>query len=465
MPNTLAIVLWTVVVQTGLIAVILVTGYVILVKQIHRRIEQIFSDPYPENLWEGVTGLKHVGLEQTIENEMRSSNTEPLHKPLGSSRTFPHFEGLLFSPVQLVRKPLADDVAVDIETRIGPHARRPLKLSMPIMISAMGYGVALSKAFSIALARGTAMAGTAFNTGQGPVLKDHRNNAKFMVVQYHGAFWRPTVHQLGQADMIEIRFGQGANAGNGTVVKVADLPPDVLADFLATTNVMADKPLKELVVPPGIPEIRTQSDLRQLVHHLRLAGHGVPIAVKLAASNYLEMEMEMALRAGADVIVIDGAQAGTHGSPAILVDDFGLPTLAALCRAHDYLRLNRRKDHVSLVVSGRIRTPGDMLKALALGADAVYIASAALFATAHKQVLKPLPFEPPTQLAWVNGTHASDFSIDEGADSLARFLTSTSEELKSAIRALGKRSLREVDRSDLVAWDSEVARITGLPLV
>ncbi|QSO55234.1 FMN-binding glutamate synthase family protein [Alicyclobacillus curvatus] len=400
-----------------------------------------------------------------MENEIRSASIEPLHKPLGSSRTFPHFEGLLFSPVQFIRKPVADDVPVNIETRLGPHARRPLKLSMPIMVSAMGYGVALSKSFSLALAKGTALAGTAFNTGQGPVLREHRANAKLMVVQYHGAFWRPSVHQLEQADMIEIRFGQGANAGAGTTVKIADLPPDVLSDFLANTDGMGNTPTQELVIPAGIPEIRTQSDLRQLIHHLKVAGHGVPIGVKLAASNYLEVEMEMALRAGADVIVIDGAQAGTHGSPAILVDDFGLPTLAALCRADEYLRLNRRRDHVSLVISGRIRTPGDMLKALALGADAVYIASAALFATAHKQVLKPLPFEPPTQIAWVNGTHAKEFSLDEGANSLATFLKSSSEELKSGIRALGKRSLSEVDRTDLVAWDSEVARITGLPLI
>ena len=454
-------VVWTVGLQLFLFAILGGTVYMIVARQLRKRLERLFSDTYSENLWEGVTGLKHMGIEQTVENELRASTNKVLHKPLGSARAFPHFEGLLFTPAQLIKLPVDDLVPVDISTEIGPRSHRPLRLSMPILVSAMGYGVALSKPFSLAIAKGTALAGTAFNTGQGPILPEHRSYGKHMVVQYHGAFWRPTDEQLAVADMVEIRFGQGANAGAGASITAAELPDNVLRDFMQ----YASRPASTLHIPAGLSEVRSGDELVSLVKRLRDVAHGVPIAVKLAASHLLEKEVDIALRADVDAIVIDGAQAGTHGSPAILVDDFGLPTLAALCRADKHLRNRHKRNNTTLIISGRIRTPGDMLKSLALGADAVYIGASALFATSHKQILKPLPFEPPTQLAWATGTHEADFSLEEGAQSLANFLVSSSEELKSGIRALGKQSVRELDKTDLVAWDPEVARVTGLPLV
>jgi glutamate synthase domain-containing protein 2 len=193
--------------------------------------------------------------------------------------------------------------------------------------------------------------------------------------------------------------------------------------------------------------------------------NGVPIALKLAASHYLEFELDIALKARVDVIVIDGAQGGTHSSPAILTDDFGLPTLSALCRAVRFLKENGYSKDVDLVISGGIRTPGEILKALALGASAVNLGSAALIAVAHGQLDEVLPFEPPTQLALADGSSWNKFDLQKGAQSLANFLKSSSLELETGIRALGKTSIRELNREDLVAWDPDVARITELPLV
>ncbi|QQE81250.1 FMN-binding glutamate synthase family protein [Alicyclobacillus sp. SO9] len=425
------------------------------------RLKRLMQDKYAENLWEGITALRHVGIQTTFENELRSANSGILYKPLGSSRNFPNFDGLLFSPVQLTDCPLDSSVPVSVRTVLGKHCSRPMVLSMPIMSSAMGYGVALSKSFSLALAKGTGAAGTAFNTGQGPVLPEHRSNSKRMIVQYHGGFWRASDDMLAQADMIEIRFGQGANAGAGTPVPTDRMPEDVFRDFAA----MADSTFEQLYIPAGMPDAKDRRELKDLVEHLRGIGRGAPIAIKLAASNNLEQDLEAVVYAGADVVVLDGAQAGTHGSPAILVDDFGLPTLAALCRATRYLEHVPSRKRPDVVVSGGIRTPGDVLKAVTLGATAVYMGSAVLFATTHTQILKPLPFEPPTQIAWAEGGFADDFSIEEGARSLANFLTSYQEELQAGIRALGKTSLSELSESDLVAWDKEAARVTGLTLV
>lgn len=430
-------------------------------QRLRRGLKRLFTDNYPENLWEGVVGLRHVGVQRTIENELRSSSAAPLLKPIGSDRPFPHFDGLLFIPAPLPKAAKSSSVRVDLHTVLGRRTRRPMSISMPVMVTAMGYGVALSKAFSLAIAKGTAQVGTAFNTGQGPVLPEHRTFAHRMVVQYHGASWRPSEDALRQADMVEIRFGQGANAGCGTYVETAPLPSDVLADF----GVNPDDPPQRLHIPPGIPGVSRTGDLKHLVDDLRRLSNGAPIALKMAAGHHLEQDIEMAVRAGVDVLVVDGAQGGTHGSPAILVDDFGLPTLTALCRAVRCLETLNARHQVDLVMSGGFRTPGDILKAVALGADAVYIGTIALFAVAHTQILKPLPFEPPTQIAWVNGKFAQDFDMAEGARTLADFLSSFAREMEMGIRAVGKSSVRDLDRSDLVSWDTEVARVTNLPLV
>ncbi|WP_273368632.1 FMN-binding glutamate synthase family protein [Alicyclobacillus herbarius] len=421
--------------------------------------KRLFTEEYTKNLLEGLTALRKFGVQWTFENELRAHTAQPLEKPIGTARLFPHFDGLLFTPVQLTRRPLDHRVPVNLETVIGRKAQRPMMLSMPVMVSAMGYGVALSKPFVRAIARGTAMAGTACNAGQGPALEEFRKLARHLVVQYHGASWRPSSDILRQADMIEIRFGQGANAGCGTLVPASGLPAEVQHD-------LGLKPGQTGYIPAGHPEvIRASRDLRRLVHRLRRTANGVPIAVKLAASHVLEQDLYLAVQAGVDVIVLDGAQGGTHSSPAILVDDFGLPTLSALCRAVRFLREQGYWNRVDLVVSGGIRTPGDMLKALALGANAVYIGTAALFATAHTQLTQAVPFEPPTQIAWANAEIPAHFQEQDGARSLANFLDSCAKEMRMGIRALGKTSVHDVDETDLVAWDPDVARITGLPLV
>ncbi|MCL6445218.1 MAG: FMN-binding glutamate synthase family protein, partial [Alicyclobacillus sp.] len=361
-------------------------------KVVVHAVKLAFTEPYTKNLLEGVTALRKFGVQWTAENELRAHSGQPLEKPIGTTRKFPHFDGLMFSPAQLHRRPLEHTAAVQMETVIGRKAQRPLVVSMPVLVSAMGYGVALSKPFVRAIAKGTALAGTACNAGQGPALQEFRDLAYRLVVQYHGAVWRPMPEMLRQADMIEIRFGQGANAGYTSVVPAEGLTEEVKRHLhMSAKDLFA-------YIPAGQPEVRRRHDLRRLVHRLRIESGGAPIAVKLAAGNDLEEDLRIAVHAGADVVVIDGAQGGTHASPAILVDDFGLPTLPALARAVRFLEQHGLRGQVDLLVSGCIRTPGDMLKALALGADAVYIGTAALFAVVHTQIVKAIPFEPPTQL-------------------------------------------------------------------
>ncbi|MMZ57419.1 isopentenyl pyrophosphate isomerase [compost metagenome] len=191
---------------------------------------------------------------------------------------------------------------------------------------------------------------------------------------------------------------------------------------------------------------------------------GVPIGVKICASAILEADLEVAIQGEVDFISIDGGQAGTKGGPPILEDDFGLPTIYALSRAADYLEKRGVKERVSLLIGGGFFNPGECLKALALGADAVFMGTALIWAMTHSQVTKAVPWEPPTQLVFYPGNMTDEFDEEEAAKYLENFFTSCVEEMKVAIRALGKNSWRQVNKDDLVALDEWTSKVTKVPL-
>jgi glutamate synthase domain-containing protein 2 len=184
----------------------------------------------------------------------------------------------------------------------------------------------------------------------------------------------------------------------------------------------------------------------------------------MSCSKYLERDLAIALNAEVDVIALDGGQAASHSAPATLMDNFGLPLAFALCRASRFLDRENVRDRVSLLAGGGMESPGDFLKALALGADGVYIGTIALIAMMHTQVFKALPLEPPTQLLWNTGKYKNKFDPKDGANHLANFLRACTEEMRISTRALGKTALRDVSSDDLFATDEEAANIAGIPL-
>lgn len=421
------------------------------------------TDPYRENLWELVSATRRPGPQIILENGLRAEHGAVLQRPLGSPRRWPNLENLVFDGAQLARRPAAHDVPVGMTVTLGPRARKPLQVDIPILVSGMAYGLALSQRAKIALARGAALAGTASNSGEGPVLPLERQAAAKFIIQYHRADWAKDPDTLRQADMVEIHLGQGASTGVGGEVPAAR---------------NSRRLRRELGVAPGRPAVIRSHHaaladgfepdpargLRRLVEELRELTGGVPIGVKLAPGRRLEADLDACLEAGVDVIALDGAQAATKGSPPILQDDFGLPTLHALVRAVQHLETRGVRDHVSLIVGGGLYTPGDFLKVLALGADAVYIGTVALFVISHGQVFKALPWEPPTQLVFFGGHQEHRLDVDEGAHHLANFLRAAAREMAVAVRALGKRSVRDVSKEDLTALDELTARLAGVPV-
>lgn len=414
------------------------------------------SDPYRENLWELISAARRPGPQIILENSLRAAHGALLHRPLGSPRRWPNLEGLVFDGAQLARPPAAHDVPVDMAVTLGPRAQKPLRVDIPILVSGMAYGLALSRRAKVALARGAALAGTASNTGEGPVLPLERQAARKLIVQFHRASWGKDLDTLRRAAMVEIHLGQGASTGVGGEVVGARSDPNL-------RRVLGVPPGRPAVIPSHHQELATRS-LGDLVAELRSVTGGVPIGVKLAPGRRLEADLEACVAAGVDVVALDGAQAATKGSPPILQDDFGLPTLHALVRAVRFLETRRVREQVSLIVGGGLYTPGDFLKVLALGADAVYIGTVALFVISHGQVFKALPWEPPTQLVFFGGQHEDALDVDEGAHRLANFLRAAAWEMAVAVRALGKRAVREVSKDDLMALDETTARLCGVPV-
>ena len=184
----------------------------------------------------------------------------------------------------------------------------------------------------------------------------------------------------------------------------------------------------------------------------------MPIALKIMATDHLEEDLSVAVAAGFDVIVIDGAEGGSHATAPVKQDDFGIPGLYALCRARRYLK----NTAVSLVISGGYFTPGQCLKALALGADAIYLGTIPLLALVHNQITKVSPWEPPTTLVYYNSPSKTQLTVDQAATSVVNVFTSMVLEMEEAMRALGKASLKEFGDDDLVALDAITAGITGV---
>ena len=439
------------------ILLLLILGRRWLFKAIVQKIGNvIFTDSYQENLIELIPGITHVGLQNILENNLRAETGDILHRPMGGPRSWPHLASLTFIPAQVTTFPTDADDKVDVKVRIGPNAKKPLETEIPLLISGMAYGLALSEQTRMALAKAAKKVHTAINTGEGVVLPEELKLGGKIILQFSKTAWAKEQKLYKQADMIEIKLGQGAKMGMGTKIQPENLTG-------RARELMGLKKGEIAQIYEHFFDNQTIDDLKDLVKELRKVSGGVPVGVKIAAGGKLEEDIDGLLQLGVDFISIDGGQGSTHGGAAILSDSFGIPTLHAVVRAVNHLKKLGKKDAVSLIVAGGLFTPSEFLKVLALGADAVYIGSALLFSVTHNQTLKALPFEPPTQVTFHEGKFANQFNVDDGAQAAANYLTASVEEIKEGIRAMGKRSLKEISRQDLVSYDETTAKFAGVP--
>ena len=416
----------------------------------------MLTDSYQENIMELIPGLRHLGIQNMLENSLRAESGDILHRPMGSSKKWPHLDSITFIPAQTTPFPIEGDEEVDVQVTIGPRAKKPMKLKIPLMISGMAYGIALSEEVRLSLAQAANHVGTAINSGEGGVLPEELEQAGKYILQFSKANWAKDEKLIKQADMIEVKLGQGALFGIGGKISPKNLTG-------RARKIMELKENEDAVIYDNFFEEQTIQDLKELVVQLRDITGGVPIGVKIGAGGKIEEDIDHLLEIGVDYIAIDGGQAATLGAPPILTDDMGIPSLHAIVRAVSHLEETNTRDQISIIASGGLLVPGHFLKMLTLGADAVYVGSAMLFAVSHSQSLKAMPFEPPTQVAWNQGKYKDQFKVEEGVQAAEKFLTSSIEEMKIALRAMGKRSLKELSKNDLVSYDELTAKMVGIP--
>lgn len=368
-------------------------------------------------------------------------------------KDLPHWDDIQILPAQMARKPLLDDHPVGTRTVIGPRAAKPLQLDIPLFVSDMSFG-ALSEEAKVALARGAEMAGTGICSGEGGMLAEEKaENSRYFYELASARFgWKPELVEHVQA--FHFKGGQGAKTGTG-----GHLPGSKVQGKIA--QVRGLEPGQDAISPSTFTDLHTAADFRKLADEVRERSGGIPIGFKLSA-NHIEDDIDFALEASADYIILDGRGGGTGAAPLIFRDHISIPTIPALARARRHLDARAGRE-VTLVITGGLRVAEDFTKALALGADAIAVSNAAMQAVGCIAARMCNSNNCPVGVATQNPELRARLDVQTGAERLARYFAASTQLMQILARACGHASLSEFSKRDITTWKREVADLSGVP--
>lgn len=392
----------------------------------------------------------------------------------GAKRRVPHFDDLLFLGASISRYPLEgyrEKCATDV-TLGTRYAKNPIKLDIPVTIAGMSFG-ALSGPAKEALGRGASAAGTSTTTGDGGMTAEERGHSTKLVYQYLPSRYGMNPDDLRKADAIEVVVGQGAKPGGGGML---------------LGQKISDRVAEMRTLPKGIdqrsasrhPDWTGPDDLEIKILELReITGWEKPIYVKIGGTRPY-FDTTLAVKAGADVVVLDGMQGGTAATQDVFIEHVGLPTLACIYPAVKALQDLGMHRQVQLIVSGGIRTGADVAKAMALGADAVAIGTAALVALGDndprwEEEYRKLGSTTGAYDDWHEGRDPAGITTQdpelmarfdpiEGGRRLKNYLKVLTLEAQTIARACGKNHLHNLEPEDLCALTMEAAAMARVPL-
>jgi glutamate synthase domain-containing protein 2 len=373
-------------------------------------------------------------------------------EPMRTTKRVIGWEEVLICGAQLATLPRNDTEPVRTETVLGPNAAFPLVIATPVYVSHMSYG-ALSREVKIALARGSAAAGTAMCSGEGGILPESLAAAHRYIFEYVPNRYSVTPENLLAVDAVEIKIGQSAKPGLG-----GHLPGSKVTDEIAAVRGFPAG--SDIISPAHFSDITNADELRVKVDELRDASAGKPIGIKLAA-GHIEADLEVALAAAPDFITIDGRAGATGAAPKVVKDATAIPTIFALARARAFLDA-AGADGVSLVITGGLRNSADIAKALAMGADAVALASAALIAAGCQQYRICHTGKCPVGITTQDPELRARLKIDLSAKRVENFFNVTTHELADFARLTGHDDLRQLNVGDLRTTSSAIARHTPI---
>lgn len=378
------------------------------------------------------------------------------HGPMGAmgvSRVdLPSWDDIQILTAQFATKPLMENVPVDTKLVIGPNAKKPLVLDIPLFVSDMSFG-ALSEEAKVSLAKGAELAGTGICSGEGGMLPEEQVANSRYFYELASAKFGFKEELLERVQAFHFKGGQGAKTGTG-----GHLPG--VKNIGKISEVRGIPAGEDAISPPTFGDMTTPDDFRKLADRVRDIGGGIPIGFKLSA-QHIENDIDFALAASADYIILDGRGGGTGAAPLLFRDNISVPTIPALARARRHLDALGRQD-ITLIITGGLRTPADYVKAMALGADGIAVSNAAMQAIGCVGARMCNSNNCPAGIATQKPELRAKLQVDVAAKRLESFFSAATELMCVLARACGHQALSEFNSSDITAWKKDMAELAGI---
>jgi len=365
----------------------------------------------------------------------------------------PHWDDIQIMVAQMATKPLMEDHDVSSELIIGPEAKKPLTLKIPLFVSDMSFG-ALSEEAKIALARGAELSGTGICSGEGGMLPEEQAENSRYFYELASAQFGYKEELLQKVQAFHFKGGQGAKTGTG-----GHLPGNKNKGKISLVrNIPEGQPA---ISPPTFKDLSTVADFKRFADRVREITGGIPVGFKLSA-NHIEKDIQFALDASADYIILDGRGGGTGAAPEIFRNHISVPTIPALARARRYLDQQGASGRVTLIITGGLRVPIDFVKAMALGADGVALSNSAMQAIGCVAARMCNTNNCPAGIATQKEELRKKLNIEKSALQLNNFFTASSELMQVMARACGHDALNQFNSDDLATWNREMALLSGV---
>lgn len=372
---------------------------------------------------------------------------------MGVPRTsVPRWDDIQVLTAQLQKLPLFDDDPVSTKVVIGPNAKKPLELEIPLFVSDMSFG-ALSQEAKTALSRGAQMAGTGICSGEGGMLPEEQAENSRYFYELASARFGYSDDKVAKTQAFHFKGGQGAKTGTG-----GHLPGNKVSGKIAEVRNL--KPGTAAISPPRFSDLSNTQEFADFGDHIRSITGGIPIGFKLSA-QHIEKDIDFALEAKADYIILDGRGGGTGAAPTIFRDHISVPTIPALARARRHLDTSAAKG-VTLIATGGLRTAPDFVKALALGADALAVSNSAMQAIGCIAMRACNSNNCPVGIATQKDHLRQRLEIAASATRLKNFFLASTDLMKVLARACGHHDLSHFNIDDLSTYDEQMARLTGI---
>ena len=379
------------------------------------------------------------------------------HGPMGAmgvpGSELPQWDGIQFIVAQLSRKPLMEDIEVGTDLVVGPEARRPLKLKIPIFVSDMSFG-ALSEEAKISMAKGAELAGTGICSGEGGMLPAEQQANSRYFYELASAKFGYNESLLKNVQAFHFKGGQGAKTGTG-----GHLPANKNIGLISEVRGIPEG--TPAISPPTFTDLNTVDDFSKFAERVREISGGIPIGFKLSA-QHIEDDIDFAVAAGADYIILDGRGGGTGAAPLLFRNHISVPTIPALARARHHLDKIGASGRVTLIITGGIRTHTDFAKALALGADGIAVSNSAMQAIGCIGARICNTNLCPAGIATQKPELRKKLNVDVASQRLANFFGASTELMKVMARACGHNHLNQFNSKDIASWDKSLAGLAGI---